>query len=289
MSSTLFRMEKLLEGKIVVSEHRLLRKDSNKVPVEISARILPDGRLQEIIRDITDRKLAEDEKQKLEEQLRRSQKLETIGTLAGGIAHDFNNILTPIMGFTEMSLINLKENDPMHYKLEQVLNAAFRASKLVEQILLFSKQSENEHFSLGIKHLTPDPWNEIPEKYKPGTRVSGKVTNITDFGLFVELEEGIEGLIHVSQLPKGQQGAKELKDFQVGDELEAEVVNVSQKDKRIGLSIRKLQESPEKKVYTNYVNNKEKATSNLGALLKEKMMDLDSDDPQNDVTSTVNE
>ncbi len=106
---------------------------------------------------------------------------------------------------------------------------------------------ENEHFSLGIKHLTPDPWNEIPEKYKPGTRVSGKVTNITDFGLFVELEEGIEGLIHVSQLPKTQQGTKDLKDFQVGDELDAEVVNVSQKDKRIGLSIRKLQESLRKR------------------------------------------
>jgi small subunit ribosomal protein S1 len=148
---------------------------------------------------------------------------------------------------------------------------------------------ENEHFSLGIKHLTPDPWNEIPEKYKPGTRVSGKVTNVTDFGLFVELEEGIEGLIHVSQLPKGQQDAKELKDFQIGDELDAEVVNVSQKDKRIGLSIRKLQESPEKKVYTNYVNNQEKATSSLGALLKEKMMGLDSDDPQDSVTSTTNE
>ena len=148
---------------------------------------------------------------------------------------------------------------------------------------------ENEHFSLGIKHLTPDPWNEIPEKYKPGTRVSGKVTNITDFGLFVELEEGIEGLIHVSQLPKGQQDVKELKDFQIGDELDAEVVNVSQKDKRIGLSIRKLQESPEKKVYTNYVNNQEMATSSLGALLKEKMMGLDSDDPENSVTSTTNE
>ena len=148
---------------------------------------------------------------------------------------------------------------------------------------------ENEHFSLGIKHLTPDPWNEIPEKYKPGTRVSGKVTNITDFGLFVELEEGIEGLIHVSQLPKGQQDAKELKDFQVGDEIDAEVVNVSQKDKRIGLSIRKLQESPEKKVYTNYVNNQEKATSNLGALLKEKMMDMDADDSREDAPAAENE
>ncbi|MCF8129108.1 MAG: 30S ribosomal protein S1 [Deltaproteobacteria bacterium] len=147
---------------------------------------------------------------------------------------------------------------------------------------------ENEHFSLGIKHLTPDPWNEIPEKYKPGTRVTGKVTNITDFGLFVELEEGIEGLIHVSQLPKGRQDAKDLKDFEVGNEIDAEVVNVSQKDKRIGLSIRKLQESPEKKVYTNYVNNQEKATSNLGALLKEKMMDMDSDEEPS-APSTDNE
>ncbi len=148
---------------------------------------------------------------------------------------------------------------------------------------------ENEHFSLSIKHLTPDPWNEIPEKYKPGTRVSGKITNITDFGLFVELEEGIEGLIHVSQLPKGQEDTKDLKDYQVGDEIEAEVVNVSQKEKRIGLSIRKLQESPEKKVYTNYVNNQEKATSNLGALLKEKMMDMEPEDDsqQNDSSSAA--
>ena len=75
----------------------------------------------------------------------------------------------------------------------------------------------------------------------------------------------------------------------MGGELDAEVVNVSQKDKRIGLSIRKLQESPEKKVYTNYVNNQEKATSNLGALLKEKMMDMDPDEPQESVPSTVNE
>ena len=148
---------------------------------------------------------------------------------------------------------------------------------------------ENEHFSLGIKHLTPDPWNEIPEKYKPGTRVSGKVTNITDFGLFVELEEGIEGLVHVSQLSKTHESSKELKDFQVGDELDAEVVNVSQKDKRIGLSIRKLEESPEKKIYTNYVNNQEKATSNLGTLLKEKMMDMESDAPQDETSSKVDD
>jgi small subunit ribosomal protein S1 len=146
---------------------------------------------------------------------------------------------------------------------------------------------ENERFSLGIKQLTPDPWNEIPEKYKPGTRVSGTVTNITDFGLFVELEEGIEGLIHVSQLPKGKQ-RNPLEGFQIKDEIQAEVVNVSQEDKRIGLSIRKLKERSEKDMHKNYVNNQKQATSNIGELLKEKMMQsqpqalLDSQESESD-------
>ncbi|MBU4426003.1 MAG: 30S ribosomal protein S1 [Proteobacteria bacterium] len=140
------------------------------------------------------------------------------------------------------------------------------------QAVILDIDKENERFSLGIKQLTPDPWNEIPEKYKPGTRVSGTVTNVTDFGLFVELEEGIEGLIHVSQLPKGKQDNL-LEGFQVKDEIQAEVVNVSKEDKRIGLSIRKLEESPERNIHKSYVNNQKQATSNIGNLLKEKMMD----------------
>ncbi len=140
------------------------------------------------------------------------------------------------------------------------------------QAVILDIDKENERFSLGIKQLTPDPWNEIPEKYKPGTQVSGTVTNVTDFGLFVELEEGIEGLIHVSQLPKGNQD-NPLEGFQVKDEIQAEVVNVSKEDKRIGLSIRKLKESSGKGIHESYVNNQKKATSNIGTLLKEKMMD----------------
>ena len=140
------------------------------------------------------------------------------------------------------------------------------------QAVILDIDKENERFSLGIKQLTPDPWNEIPEKYKPGTRVPGTVTNVTDFGLFVELEEGIEGLIHVSQLPKGKQD-NPLEGFQVEDEIQAEVVNVSKEDKRIGLSIRKLEESPERNIHKSYVNNQKQATSNIGKLLKEKMMD----------------
>jgi small subunit ribosomal protein S1 len=99
------------------------------------------------------------------------------------------------------------------------------------------------------------------------------VKSVTDFGVFVELEPGIEGLIHVSQLPKDKE-TDPLKGFQVEDEVKAEIVNVSPKDKRIGLSIRKLEESSERDLHLNYSKNQRQATSNLGDLLIEKMMTL---------------
>ena len=139
------------------------------------------------------------------------------------------------------------------------------------QAIILDIDRDNERFSLGIKQLTPDPWDDVSEKYKCGTRVSGTVKSVTDFGIFVELEEGIEGLIHISQLPKGKQ-SNPLMGFQVKDEIEAEVVNVSQENKRIGLSVRKLGESSERDIHKSYMNKQKQATSNLGELLKEKMM-----------------
>jgi small subunit ribosomal protein S1 len=141
------------------------------------------------------------------------------------------------------------------------------------QAVVLNIDKDNERFSLGIKQLMSDPWNEIPVKYKAGTRVTGTVTNVTDFGIFVELEEGIEGLIHVSELPKDKKGHS-LSRFQVDDVIQAKVVNVSPEDKKIGLSIRKLEETSEKAAYTSYLNNHAGATSNLGDLLKEEMMNL---------------
>ena len=143
------------------------------------------------------------------------------------------------------------------------------------QAVILDIDKEDGRFSLGIKQLKPDPWNEIPEKYKPGTRVSGTVSNVTDFGVFIELEEGIEGLIHVSQLPKTKKG-NPLEAFQLNDEIRASIVNVSQKDRRIGLSIRELEESSEKDIHESYVNNQKKVTSNIGELLKEQIMNAKS-------------
>jgi signal transduction histidine kinase len=94
--------------------------------------------------DITQRKRAEQERQRLESQLHQSQKMESIGTLAGGIAHDFNNILFPVMGFTEMLLEDTPEDDPIRDSLEQIYNGTLRAKDLVQQILTFARQKDGE-------------------------------------------------------------------------------------------------------------------------------------------------
>ncbi len=96
--------------------------------------------------DITERRQAD-------KMIRQAQKMESIGTLAGGIAHDFNNILFPIIGFTELSIDELPENHPVIENLEDVLKGAKRASKLVRQILLFSRQRETKYHSILIQPI----------------------------------------------------------------------------------------------------------------------------------------
>ena len=91
-------------------------------------------------RDISQQKLAMEEKRKLEAQLIQAQKIEAIGKLAGGIAHDFNNLLTPILGFTEMILMNLHADDPRRQNFIQVIKAAESASDLTRQLLAFSRK-----------------------------------------------------------------------------------------------------------------------------------------------------
>jgi len=138
------------------------------------------------------------------------------------------------------------------------------------QAKVLSISKENERFSLGIKQLTKDPWEDIPERYKVGTKVTGKVTNITDFGIFVELEEGIEGLIHASEISRGKSKSS-LGKYQIDDVIQALVVHVSKDDKRIGLSIRKLQDKEFKDIYDTYKDTAKETPSTFGMLIKEKM------------------
>jgi len=146
------------------------------------------------------------------------------------------------------------------------------------QAVVLNIDKDSERFSLGIKQLKTDPWDLVPQKYRPTTRITGTVTNVTDFGVFVELEEGIEGLIHVSELSK-EKGGNPLSRYKVDDVIQAKVINISRGDKKIGLSIKKMEEGEEKEIYKSYLNNRNEATSNLGELLKKGMLGLETQAP----------
>ncbi|PLX75861.1 MAG: 30S ribosomal protein S1 [Desulfuromonas sp.] len=145
----------------------------------------------------------------------------------------------------------------------------FKKGDTVKAVVL-NIDRENERFSLGIKQLTPDPWESIPTRYPAGTIVKGKVTSVTDFGLFLEVEEGIEGLIHVSEL--SHEKVESPKEFaKVDDELEATVLHVDTVDRKIAMSIKQLNAHKEKAEVQEFLGAQKQATSNLGALLQGAM------------------
>lgn len=122
----------------------------------ISAVPLGNRRFATITSDITERKKAEKEKAQIEERLKQTQKLESLGTLAGGIAHDFNNILAGIYGYNQILQIVLKDNADVQSYLEQIEIASNRAKDLIQQILSFSRRNESEKVQVNIVNLAKE-------------------------------------------------------------------------------------------------------------------------------------
>jgi small subunit ribosomal protein S1 len=113
-------------------------------------------------------------------------------------------------------------------------NEVLKEGDEVEAVVL-RMDTKDRRISLGMRQTTPDPWSALPAKYPPGTPVKGKVTGLTDFGVFIEIEDGIEGLIHISELANERvTNAAEL--FKKGDEVEAVVLNIDPVDQRASLS-----------------------------------------------------
>src|SRR3954469_24298460 len=127
----------------------------------------------------------------------------------------------------------------------------------------------SEKFSLGIKQLERDPWENIKSRYRQGQAVEGLVTKLTDFGAFVELEEGVEGLIYVSEIAdhRIEKPADVLK---TDDKIRAEILSIEPKERRIGLSIKQLGRTEERANYETFVGEKSRKTS-MGEVLGDKL------------------
>jgi small subunit ribosomal protein S1 len=134
------------------------------------------------------------------------------------------------------------------------------------QAVVLRVDREKERLSLGYKQLSGDPWeSEIPEKYPVGSSVSGKVVKITEFGVFVELEEGVEGLIHISEADLEPQ--KRLEDcVQLDSTLEARVIKIDPVERKIGLSIREPKKEGDRSEMDQYISNQEQADQTFGTI-----------------------
>ena len=152
----------------------------------------------------------------------------------------------------------------------------YKKGDLVQAIVL-DIDKDNERFSLGVKQLQSDPWDTVSERYEVGKEITGTITNLTDFGIFVELEEGIEGLVHVSEISK-EKIKTPVGKFNVGDVITAKVMNINTEERRIGLSIKRLEMDDEQSMLSDYVNNMRPATSTFGEILRENLQEKLNED-----------
>ena len=153
----------------------------------------------------------------------------------------------------------------------------FKKGDVVEAKVL-GVNVENERFSLGIKQLNQDPWKVVTDRYPVGSKIKGQVTSVPDFGVFVRIDEGVEGLIHVSQL-SSERVDKPSSLYKVGDEVNAEVVSVDLADRKIGLSVKALRRTEERQEMESYLKReKEGGRFSFESLLGDELrLDRDED------------
>lgn len=153
------RLQQLRKIGYLIYETVYRAKNGRLIPIEVSSRVIEfdeEPSILIIARDISDRKEAEKEKIQLQLQLRQAQKMEAIGTLAGGIAHDFNNILQAIIGYTEITLFQIKEQTKAKDSLNEIIKACDRAKDLINQILSFSRRKEQKRKPIQISLMVKE-------------------------------------------------------------------------------------------------------------------------------------
>lgn len=141
------------------------------------------------------------------------------------------------------------------------------------QVKVLKLDREKEKVSLGFKQLQPDPWSTVIEMYPVNSKVKGKVSSVTEYGIFVELEAGVEGLVHVSEISWSKRGANPKRMFHKGDEVQVQVLGVDTVEKRISLGMKQLLDNPWDTVEVRYpvgtkVHGKVRNLTDFGAFVE---------------------
>ena len=134
------------------------------------------------------------------------------------------------------------------------------------EVIVLSVDKNNQKLSLGVKQLKQDPWKNITKKYKKGDVLKGEITGKAEFGIFVEIEDGVEGLIHISELAD----VKPDDVYNVGDSIECTVLNVDEMNRKISLGLKLLAKQKERMIIKEYIKTGEESVSSIGELIKLK-------------------
>ncbi|ERL61835.1 ribosomal protein S1 [Piscirickettsia salmonis LF-89 = ATCC VR-1361] len=129
-------------------------------------------------------------------------------------------------------------------------------------VLVLEIDEERRRISLGMKQCVPNPWKEFSDKYNKGDKVAGKIKSITDFGLFIGLDGGIDGLVHLSDISWNENGEEAVRNYKKGEEVEAVVLSVDSERERVSLGIKQLEQDP----FTRFVTENEKGAEVSGAV-----------------------
>src|SRR5712672_967933 len=162
----------------------------------------------------------------------------------GGVVSGVVKNLTEYGAFIDLGGIDglLHVSDMSYGRVNHPSEIVTAGDEITVKILKFDK--DKERISLGLKQLVPDPWETIGERYPGGVRVIGRVVSVTDYGAFVELEPGVEGLIHISEMTWSRRMKHPSKVVKVGDQVEAVVLEVHPKERRISLGLKQLEPNP---------------------------------------------
>lgn len=141
------------------------------------------------------------------------------------------------------------------------------------QVKVLKLDREKEKISLGYKQLLPDPWSTVIEVYPVNSKVTGKVSSVTEYGIFVELEPGVEGLVHVSEISWSKRSANPKRMFHRGDDVDVQVLGVDTEEKRISLGMKQLQENPWDNIQDRYpvgtkIHGKVRNLTDFGAFVE---------------------